>query len=170
MKKNYEAYKTLDKKVDHLFDSENYKEAITMLENSYGQFPEYDLELKTYALYCCREDKNYVKCLELLQEGLSKGYFYGLKWDSWNPLRSLSGWKEIEEKNALIRAEVQKNSKMEYKVFLPENYDKNKQYPLFITLHGDGNGCNIEDFSQDWKPDPLLKRGFIAAYVQSSQP
>lgn len=170
MKKNYREYKELDRKIDKLFGEEKYKEAVKKLEESYDSFPEYDFELKVYALYCCREMKDYDKCLTLLNEGLSKGYFYGLKWGGWDPMKQLPGWKEIEEQNQKNRAIAGENSKMEYKVYTPEQYDADREYPLFITLHGDGTACNIEEFSDEWKPDTLLKKGFIVAYVQSSHP
>lgn len=60
------------------------------------------------------------------------------------------------------------NVKPEYVVHLPENYNSEKKYSLFIALHGDGI-CNIKEFSGYWKPDVFLKNNFILAYVQSSQ-
>jgi len=63
---------------------------------------------------------------------------------------------------------LKEKSKVKYEVHLPENYDPKKKYPLFIGLHGDGI-CNIEEFSQYWKPDVFLTNDFIFAYLQSSQ-
>jgi len=170
MNTNYAKYKELDKEIDSLFEEKKYEEAISKLESSYDQFPEYDFQLKVYTLYCSRENKNYKKCLDLLYEGLSKGYFYGLKWEGWDPMKEFPEWENILEKNNENRALVEKNSKMEYKVLTPAEYDKNSAYPLFMILHGDGNGCNIEDFSKEWRADILLSKGFVVSYVQSSQP
>ena len=170
MKDNYKAYKALDKKIDLLYEEEKYKEAVQLLEKSYSQFPEYDFELKVYALYCCRNDKNYQMCLQLLNEGLAIGYFYGLQWEGWDPMRDMPGWNEIIKLNDENRAVAEKTSKMEYKVYKPNDYDSEKMYPMFIVLHGDGNACNIKDFSMEWKPEPIVNKGFIVAYVQSSHP
>jgi predicted esterase len=168
MNENYKEYKILDSEIDRLFEEKRFKEAINKLEESYEKFPQYDFELKVYAIYCCRENGDYEKCMQLLNEGLNKGYFYGLSWEGWNPLKEFDQWKEILIRNESNRQIVQENSKMQYRVHTPENYDENTAYPLFISLHGDGNGCNIEDFSNEWKPDPLLEMGFVTAYVQSS--
>jgi predicted esterase len=67
-----------------------------------------------------------------------------------------------------LLAELNKVTKVEYVVHLPKDHDKQKQYPLFLALHGHGM-CNIKEFSQYWKPDIFLDHNFIFAYVQSSQ-
>lgn len=168
MKHNYKEFKALDEKVDALFEEQKYDDAVALLERSYDQFPQYNFELTVYALYCCRESKDYDKCLALLDEGLDKGYFYGLGWSGWDPMKGYSQWDGILKRNEKNREKVQKDTRMEYKVFLPENYDKEKSYPMLIALHGDGNACNIEYFSKDWKPDGLTGKDWIVAYVQSS--
>jgi len=52
-------------------------------------------------------------------------------------------------------------------VYLPEGYTAKKEYPVFFNLHGDGD--NIDSHLNHWKPDRLLKRGFIVVYPQSSE-
>lgn len=168
MKDNYKKYKALDQKVDELCESEKYEEAIELLEKSYVLFPEYYFELSSYTLWCYKDIKKYEKCLDLLKEATNKGYFYGLKWKTWDPLRNYSLWNEIEKKNEENRAIVLASSKMEYKVYTPDGYNKDKTYPLFFILHG--NTDNIDRFKKEWKPDFLLKNQFIVAYIQSSNP
>jgi len=168
MKYNYKEYKALDKKVDELCDQEKYKEAIELLEKSYDKLPEYYFELSTYAIYCYLDIKNYSKCLALLKNGVDKGYFYALKYKRFEPLRNNILWKEIEKGNEENRALTLTASKMEYKVYTPEGYNKETKYPLFFILHGDSG--NIEHFSNEWKPDFLLKNNYIVTYIQSSNP
>lgn len=166
MKKNYKEYKTIDKKVDDLCDQEKYKEAIELLEKSYAKLPEYYFELSTYVIYCYLDLKNYGKCVDLLKHGIDKGYFYRLKY--FEPLRSNILWNEIEKRNEENRDLTLKTCQMEYKVYTPDDYNKDKKYPLFFILHG--NSGNIEHFSSEWKPDFLLKNNFIVTYIQSSNP
>ena len=168
MKHNYKEYKALDHEIDELYEAERFEEAIEILEKSYKILPEYYFELSTYALYCYSASKKYEKCLDLLKEGTIKGYFYGLKWSGWDPLRNYFLWKEIEKRNEENRALALATSKMEYKVYTPEGYNKDKKYPLFFILHGDTG--NIDHFRNEWKPDFLIKNGFIVAYIQSSNP
>lgn len=89
------------------------------------------------------------------------------------PLHAYRSLKEdpryilLKEKNDFLMAEAQKKAKFEYIVHVPDYYSKDKEYPVFFNLHGDGD--NIEYHKQYWKPDKLLKMGFIVVYVQSSQ-
>ena len=72
-------------------------------------------------------------------------------------------------KNDKIITKDEKSGEFKYKVYLPANYKEEKKSPLFIVLHGDGSGGNIEEFSTQWQPNTLLNKGFIVIYIQSSQ-
>ena len=52
-----------------------------------------------------------------------------------------------------------------YTVVLPEDYNKNTTYPLFIALHG-GHG-NMQRMQTYWT-SPILKKEFIVAYMEAS--
>ena len=52
-----------------------------------------------------------------------------------------------------------------YSVVLPQNFDNEKSYPLFIALHG-GHG-NMKDMQTYWK-SPKLNEDFIVAYMEAS--
>lgn len=56
-------------------------------------------------------------------------------------------------------------SQNKYTVILPENYNKEKSYPLFIALHG-GHG-NMKDMQSYWTCETLSK-DFIIAYMEAS--
>lgn len=67
----------------------------------------------------------------------------------------------------MLRIKAQEKATFQYKVYLPEGYTEDKEYPLFINLHGD---CESMDFHYDyWRPDVFLRKGFIVVYPQSSQ-
>ena len=117
MKHNYKEYKALDHEIDELYEAERFEEAIEILEKSYDKFPDYDVEINSYTLHCYRASKNYDKCLDLLKKGTDKGYFYGLKWSAWDPLRNYLLWEKIEKRNEENRALVLASSKMEYTVY-----------------------------------------------------
>ncbi len=170
MKSEFNDYKELSVFIDKLYDDGKYDELVEKLEAAYVQFPEHEYDLRTDNLYYCRSFKNYDKCIEILKEDMENGHFYGLRWSSWDPLREMPQWNEIEKNNEKNRAIAASNSKMEYKVFTPEGYNENNKYPLMIILHGDGFGCNIKNFSSQWKPDSFTGKGFIVVYLQSSYP
>jgi predicted esterase len=100
-----------------------------------------------YWLFEYKKDKEYEMFLELWQ----------------NDLR----YEKIRKQNDLLKVEKEKRAKFEYKVYLPERYDENKKYPLFIAMHGDGE--NMKLLIKDWKAENFLSRGYIVAYVQSAQ-
>ncbi|MDU8886930.1 hypothetical protein RXV94_12220 [Yeosuana sp. MJ-SS3] len=52
-----------------------------------------------------------------------------------------------------------------YSVVLPENFNNEKNYPLFIALHG-GHG-NMKDMQTYWK-SPKLYKDFIVVYMEAS--
>ena len=56
-------------------------------------------------------------------------------------------------------------AQQKYTVSLPEAYNKNEAYPLFIALHG-GHG-NMTGMQTYWK-SALLKKEFIVVYMEAS--
>jgi len=63
---------------------------------------------------------------------------------------------------------------MKYRLFVPKNYDKNKKYPLIVTMHGVGEkGSNntsqvdLEDLVSTWIADDVQKEN--PAFVMGPQ-
>ena len=162
---NEEEYKAWDQITDKLYDEGRFEELIEKYEDSYDKFPDHEYEMYTDVLFLHRQLNNNEKCLDHLEKCIDKGFFYGLEWKTWNSLKNGSRWNKIVETNENNRAS-QPPSKMEYKVYTPEGYDKNKKYPLFFLLHG--NTQTMELFKGQWKPDFLLKKNYIVTYIQSS--
>jgi predicted esterase len=72
----------------------------------------------------------------------------------------------LKNRNNDLLSELKKNSKLEYRVYLPEGYTDKNKYPVFFALHQGGDNMDILNWY--WKPDVFLKRNFIFVYVQSS--
>jgi dienelactone hydrolase len=163
-------FETYDKKADKLFIAGRYTEAIALLEQSIGVFPEYTYESISYILTCYRELKQFDKCLETIERSVKQGYFFGLDWEGWDPIRTLDGAEPILAENDRLRDEAQKRTKMEYEVLLPNDYTPEKRYPLILTMHGHGGSIGNKKIHRHfWPPDAMLKRGFIVVYLQSSR-
>ena len=75
--------------------------------------------------------------------------------------------EELKLENKRLLAEADKQSKADYRIYLPDSYTADQEYPLFLALHG--NGGNIDEFSDYWKADIFLQNNFIFVYLQSSQ-
>jgi predicted esterase len=108
------------------------------------------------------------ECLLIIGGILDKGYPFPLSFKRFDPLREKEAYRQIKGKNEALLKKAKASADIAYKVFVPESCRKDKKYPLFIALHGHGI-CSIEEFSAYWKPDVFTKRGFIFAYLQSSQ-
>ncbi|MBK8884806.1 MAG: hypothetical protein IPN67_21365 [Bacteroidales bacterium] len=64
----------------------------------------------------------------------------------------------------LIEDSLNNASHVKYEVCLPENYSKEKQYPVLFVFHGDG--WNIEISKRTWT-SKMMKEKFITVYMQS---
>jgi predicted esterase len=104
--------------------------------------------------------------LALLEKMIRHGYFVGLHWRLWEPLKGKINPALVQE-NDRMKALAQAHACMEYVVHLPEGYVESRRYPLFLVLHGDGS--NIHQIAWYWPPEAITNLGFILVYVQSSQ-
>ncbi len=68
----------------------------------------------------------------------------------------------LKQNNELVKKEKE-NSKAEYYIQKPNNYDENKRYPLLMVFHG-GVG-SIQSVNHYWQA-PILNENYIVAYVQ----
>lgn len=149
---------------------ENFQEALDILEKGVKLLPEQEVEKhlftimmdKCYFAYNC---KRYEEVISTLENMIEKGFVCPLSW--FDNLKQHAKYIEIKEKNQLLLIDTQKNTKFQYSVYVPEGYTKEKKYPIFFNLHGDGE--NAEEHKKYWKPDLFLSKGFIVVYPQSSQ-
>ena len=165
----FASYQEMRAHAMKFYQQKKYAEAAEILEKALAQFPGH-LHANTFNLalmYVLLDEAD--KGLKILEHGLEQGVLYG-KYDFmdeiWAPLTKLDGFHSFNQKNEAKRMELQKAAEPKLEVFVPENFDRSKKYPLFIALHGGGE--NIEVFKPQWTSD-LLKKDFIVAYPQSSQ-
>lgn len=163
----------LDKAIDVLYEQERYDEALELLKASIPALPpeeadEFRFELIWIECKLYTMSNKYEECFKVIRQAVDDGLAFPLHFDRFDPIHKMDGFKALEEENAKLVALEKSKAKATYKVLLPEDYDPSKKYPLIMALHGDGIS-NIREFSQYWKPDVFLSRGFIFAYLQSSQ-
>lgn len=168
-RKAFADYKEMRAYLGELFQQKKYAEAAALLESVLDRFPE-NVLANTFNLAYARLLLNEPgKAVEALEEGHRRGVFYGL-WDftakAWDPLRDLPRFRAFLEANEARIQAAQGKAAMTMEVATPEGYDPARKYPLFIALHGGGEG--IADFRPVWT-SPRLRAEFITVYVQSSQ-
>ncbi|MGL1890920.1 MAG: hypothetical protein OCD02_04800 [Spirochaetaceae bacterium] len=167
---SYIEFRKVDKKVDELVDSGMYKEAIALLEIGFEKCPEYKIDIYNFIADCYDLLGDNEKLYSMLLEGTERGYYLPLQSSIWDKAKKFEGFSEIEKKNEVIKKRYIKECKLKYEILTPKGYSTEKEYPLFIALHGDGFLCNIDTFKQQWEPEHMLNEGFIVMYIQSSIP
>ncbi|MCP4540354.1 MAG: hypothetical protein GY832_24715 [Chloroflexi bacterium] len=163
----YKSYRQIDNKVDELFAEEKYKEAIELLASAQEQFPNDLYEILWYKAIIYVISGDHENSLLILEDMVAKGFFSELDWDIFDPIRDDARFQAVFETNQRLKAETQKNARVEFQTYIPEGYTSEQKYPLFIALHGDGN--SLAYFKSNWEPTVLLNKGFVLVYVQSSQ-
>jgi predicted esterase len=165
----FATYQEMRAHIGKLYQDRKYEEAAEILKKALTQYPDhlYANAFNLALMYVqMGEDE---KALEALEYGIENGVWFGkyaLANEIWAPLEELTEFEAFKQKNEQKRLEAQKSARPKLEVFVPENFDKDKQYPLFIALHGGGE--NIEVFKPQWTSE-LMKKKFIVAYPQSSQ-
>jgi len=162
-----DSYNDLQNAIEKLADSKQYLEAISLIENEKDKFPgrEFDLLAELSSLYLKTEQ--FEKCYKVWADGHRKGYFFLLdpRFDQFKSIAVNEQFKLYAAADKALREKALGKSKTIYELFLPEGYDKNRKYPLFIILHGGGR--NIESAKKDWEIVPPLNSDYIVVYLQS---
>lgn len=168
----FNKYWELESEMTTLYNQKKYKEALALLENASAYLPKQEFDKYLFEIMLLKADfycgeKMYEKAISIISYLVNKGF--PCDTDIFNSIQLKNDVSYIELKNrndALLKMANDKSA-FEYAVHIPENYTKEKRYPLFIALHGDPG--NINEFSEYWKPNVFLKKNFIFVYVQSSQ-
>jgi len=152
-----------------MYNAKQYAEMAKLIEENYGRFPEKASSMSYNMALVCVHLEDYDRAIEYLSKAHEKGHFlsiYAFGGDFWAPLRAHERYEQIIAKNLAMKDEAQKSAKPKLEVTLPEGFDSEKTWPLFIALHGGGE--NIEAFRPNWRSE-VMEKEFIIAWVQSSQ-
>jgi predicted esterase len=168
----YDSFKQLEKDYSVLDEEGKHQEALTLLEKGVESLPKDVFQKHLFTLIFQKAKlysncKVYEECLAALTYLIEEGFTCPLHWSGFEPLGGDLRFLKLEEKNELLRARDQEKAGFQYNIDLPEGYAKEKKYPVFFNLHGDGD--NMELHSQYWKSDALLRKGFIVVNIQASQ-
>lgn len=169
----YKHFYELDRALDKLCESKKYIEALDLLEEGVKDLSIEEIEENHFIIAWTKSVlytmcSKYDECFDLISGIVSEGYPFPIVFKRFDPLRAKVGYQELYDKNDKLLAKANATAKIKHEVHLPNGYQKDMKYPLFIALHGHGM-CNIGEFSRYWKPDVFIDKGFIFAYLQSSQ-
>ena len=162
---NYEKTK---QKVIKLWQKGKFEKAINIYKKAIPLFPglEHEIIFTMAQIYISAGE--YKKSLDTLAKGQEKKLLYPL-WLSlpmWEPLKRYEKFIKIVKKNKQLQAEATAKTEPRVSVILPQNYSKEKKYPLLMVLHG-WNG-SIVTLNRQWESG-IVRKEFLLALVQSSQ-
>jgi len=159
--------------LDELFESlgdnleENIKTLEISLNDAQSDYEKYRIGRNLGYYYA--EAKQQTKNIEMWNDLNKQGIFLPFSTTNRTYPAYLSEYTENKdflsfiENNTKLKEEAAKNSKTEYFVSLPTDYDGSKKYPLIIILHG-GIGDFYSTFT-NWQSSELNKN-YIAVYPQ----
>ncbi len=167
--KFFSSYEGMRARLEELYQQQKYAEAAELLDKALLRFPGH-IKANTYNLaLMCAHLNQLDRGVSALLYGLEHGVWYG-KFDFfnalWDPYKKHSGFQTFLDKNHKYLERAQKTAKSQLMIKTPADYSPNKEYPLFVALHGGGE--NMADFSQRWRSEKLENQ-FIVAFIQSSQ-
>ncbi len=166
---NYTHYKQIDQEADGLYSQKRYDEVLRLMDYAETRFPEQLFYTIWYKAHIYALTGNHEKCINAIEDLIGRGLGCPLYWKMLEPLKTYPRFQKLCEENDRLHAQAQKSAKMEYAVYLPKGYTPTNRYPLFVVLHGDGVGGNLEYQRWYWEPNTMTDGGLIAVYVQSSQ-
>lgn len=152
---------------ESLFAKQQYEQAIATLRAARLKLPDHQFELLWQEALISVMSGMHDECLDVLEEIVAKKYFGVLEWGIFDSLRANARFDSVARENQVLRDAANIDSRMQYEVLLPKDYSPTRKYPLFIALHGDSQ--SLAGFMNDWGASAILSKGFILAYVQSSQ-
>ena len=168
----YNKYWEFEGKITTLYNQKKYREALNLLEHASEYLPKQEFDKYLFEImiskaeFYCHEEM-YEESINVISYLLNKGFACDNDIFDEVHLKEDIRYVDLKNKNDSLLTKAREKARFIYAVHLPINYIEGKRYPLFIALHGDPG--NIGEFSEYWKPDEFLKKGFIVVYVQSSQ-
>jgi len=168
----YNKYWEFEGEITTLYNQKKYREALNLLEYASEYLPKQEFDKYLFEIMILKaefysHEEMYEESINVISYLLNEGWACDKEIFDEVHLKADIRYVDLKNKNDSLLAKAREKARFKYAVHLPINYIEGKRYPLFITLHGDPG--NIGEFSEYWKPDEFLKKGFIVVYVQSSQ-
>lgn len=168
----YNKYWEFEGEITTLYNQKKYREALNLLEYASEYLPKQEFDKYLFEIMILKaefysHEEMYEESINVISYLLNEGWACDKEIFDEVHLKADIRYVDLKNKNDSLLAKAREKARFKYAVYLPINYIEGKRYPLFITLHGDPG--NIGEFSEYWKPDEFLKKGFIVVYVQSSQ-
>lgn len=166
----FTSYFEMEMEADRLYMRKDFHAALEILDEAIRLFPDQFMYAAFYQYLIHGQLGQFEAAFDLLKALHQKGFACPPNWlERFPGLEKLPGFSKVLAENTRLLDQAKNSGQMRYQVHLPDGYSSDRTTPLFIVLHGDGLGGDIEYQSWFWKPEVMLDQGMIVVYVQSSQ-
>lgn len=161
-------FKVLMENIFKFYREGNFLEALSLVKEEKGNYLENLSRLYYYesCLFSVLNKKE--EAIKVLNEALSYGFWWSTNTltneKDFDSIRESKEFKEIMEKCKKIEEESKKTLKNEFILKKPNNFDKNRNLPLIISLHS--RDTNINRYSKYFDLE-FLKQNFYILFPQS---
>ncbi len=152
--------------INKLEQDSMYSLALQFLETNRKNLKDDWFKLSKEEIYINEKLGNYEANLAIFREAHNKGFFYLIhpNLPKYEEYTDLVGFSEISEKDLELRDSANSKSEMLFDIVYPQNYDKHKEYPVILILHG--GGSNLGKVKKHWHSKQLDQQ-FIKIYLQN---
>lgn len=160
-------FRLLQREVFRLYREVRYDEALRLLENEVGRFPE-QARFTVYWRACLLARLGRAEeSLAALEQALERGIWYPASMLEDDPdlaqVRSLTGFADLLDRSRPLQQAARAQAVPQRVTLLPEG--AHPPYPLLVVLHG--NNSNARATAEQWRA--ALADGWLLTLPQSSQ-
>ena len=158
------SFSQLEKEYNQLWMDGKIEEVLEKVKEAREQYPEEEYTTNLDLAVVHIQLGNLEETKKIIEKSLDEGILYPKMY--FHPILEKVDFKDLFHRLDKLREELQKDAKSDYIVVKPEGYTDDKEYPLFIALHGWGE--DAEFFRKFWTSKRINKE-FILVLPQSSQ-
>ncbi|MCX8095095.1 MAG: hypothetical protein N3D74_02745 [Caldisericia bacterium] len=156
-------FKDIMEKLFSLYRDGKYEDALNLIQENKKNYLKYLSRLFYYEACFLSVLNKKDEAIKILNDAINSGFWWSvttLNYEKdFDSIRDSIEFKEIIEKIKKIEDNENRLIKREYLIFEPIDLDKNKIYPIIISLHP--RDSNIYDFSKYFEIENLKKNYFL---------
>ncbi len=164
-------FKELMNKIFSLYREEKFEEALEIVQKEKFKYLENLSRLFYYEACLLSVTGKKEDAIKRLNEALNFGFWWSVNTlnyeKDFDSIKENEEFKKIIEKVKSFEEEYKKERKREYILIELKEYEKEKSYPLFISLHA--RDANISYYSSYFKNIEYLINNYFMLFPQSSQ-
>ena len=136
--KEFNNYQEMRKYFGELYSLGNYREAADLLESVLDKYPDNIMANSFNLAICYTNLKEYDNGIKALQYAFDHKIWFSIwtfEQEIWEPYKEFDQFKKLLALNEEFRQKAEDKTNPDKLIILPEGYNEENKYPLFIALH-----------------------------------